>query len=123
MWAFDYPNNVLGIDLQQDFRQMGLESITGKAWPTPFYETLMAFAIFGILWGVRKMISAPGVMFSMDLAFNGVERFFIEKIRINPRYDVLGIELSQAQIIAIFFVLFGVAGTIYFNKKEKKAIN
>lgn len=119
MWAFDYHNNVLGINLQQDFMQMGLESITGKAWPTPFYETLMAFAIFGILWTIRKNITAPGVMFSIYLAFNGLERFFIEFIRINPLYDVIGLTLSQAQIIAILFMIFGVVGTIYFNKKAK----
>lgn len=122
MWAFDYPNNVLGINLQQDFMQMGLESITGKAWPTPFYETLMAFAIFGILWAIRKKISAPGVMFSIYLAFNGLERFFIEFIRINPLYDVLGLTLSQAQIIAILFMIFGVAGTVYFKKKARISI-
>lgn len=122
MWAFDYPNNVLGINLQQDFMQMGLESITGKAWPTPFYETIMAFIIFGILWSIRKKIAAPGVMFSIYLAFNGLERFFIEFIRINPRYNVLGLELSQAQIIAVLFMVFGVAGAIYFNKKAKPSL-
>ena len=119
MWAFDYPNNVLGINLQQDFTQMGLVSITGKAWPTPFYETIMAFIVFGILWAVRKAIKAPGVMFSLYLVFNGIERFFIEKIRINPRYDVLGMELSQAQIIAILFVVVGVVGMFYFVKKHQ----
>lgn len=54
MWAFDYPNNVLGINLQEDFTHMGLVSITGKAWPTPFYETVMSLIIFGILWALRK---------------------------------------------------------------------
>jgi prolipoprotein diacylglyceryltransferase len=122
MWAFDYPNNVLGINLQQDFIQMGLESITGRAWPTPFYETIMAFIIFGILWVIRKKITAPGVMFSIYLAFNGLERFFIEFIRINPLYDVLGLTLSQAQIIAILFMVFGVAGIIFFNKKAKSVL-
>lgn len=117
MWAFDYPNNVLGINLQQDFMLMGLESITGKAWPTPFYETVMAFIIFGILWSMRKKITSPGVMFSMYLAFNGVERFFIEFIRINPRYNFLGFELSQAQLIAILFMVVGCLGILYFKKK------
>jgi len=123
MWAFDYPNNVLGINLQQDFTHMGLVSLTGKAWPTPFYETIMAFIIFGILWSIRKKVKAPGVMFSLYLAFNGIERFFIEKIRINPRYDLLGVELSQAQIIAILFFLTGIFGVFYFLKKYQKLSN
>ena len=122
MWAFDYPNNVLGIDLQEDFNRMGLESITGNAWPTPFYETVMAFIIFGILWSLRKKISVPGVMFSLYLAFNGVERFFIEKIRINPDYHFLGIEATKAEIIAVVLFLTGIAGIVYFTQNKNKFI-
>ena len=120
MWAFDYPGNVLGIDLKEDFTRMGLVSVTGKAWPTPFYETIMAFIIFGILWLSRKKITIPGVMFSTYLIFNGVERFFIEKIRINERYDVFGMKATQAEIIAILFVLVGVVGIYFFTKKHQK---
>ncbi len=122
MWAFDYPNNVLNIDLQKDFHNMGLESLTGNAWPTPFYETVMAFIIFGILWSLRKRISAPGVMFSLYLAFNGLERFFIEKIRINPDYHFLGIEATQAEIIAVVLFFCGIAGMVFFSQKKNKFI-
>lgn len=120
MWAYDYPNNVLGIDLQTDFHAMGLESITGNAWPTPFYETMMAFAIFGILWALRKKISAPGFIFSLYLTLNGVERFLIEKIRINPDYHFFGIEATQAEIIAVLMFLFGIAGMLFFSKNKEK---
>tara|TARA_B110000503_G_C7153219_1_gene416122 strand:- start:1385 stop:2584 length:1200 start_codon:yes stop_codon:yes gene_type:complete len=122
MWAFDYPNNVLGINLQEDFHRMGLESITGNAWPTPFYETVMAFIIFGILWSLRKRISVPGVMFSLYLAFNGVERFFIEKIRINPDYHFLGIQATQAEIISVALFISGIAGMIFFSKNKNRFI-
>lgn len=118
MWAFDYPNNVLNIDLQEDFRQMGYESITGNAWPTPFYETVMAFIIFGILWSLRKKIQLPGIMFSLYLAFNGVERFFIEKIRINPDYDLGFIQATQAELISVLLFGLGVVGMIYFSKNK-----
>ncbi|MBL4708944.1 MAG: prolipoprotein diacylglyceryl transferase [Flavobacteriales bacterium] len=122
MWAFNYPNNVLGIDLQQDFHSMGLESLTGNAWPTPFYETVMAFIIFGILWSLRKKLMVPGIMFSLYLAFNGVERFFIEKIRINPDYHFLGIEATQAELIAVGMFIFGIIGMLYFSKNKTKYI-
>ena len=123
MWAFDYPGNVLGINLKEDFTRMGLVSITGKAWPTPFYETILAFIIFGILWLSRKKITVPGVMFSAYLIFNGVERFLIEKIRINERYDVFGMKATQAEIIAILFVLVGIVGINFFTKKHQKQTN
>ncbi len=120
MWSYDYPNNVLNMDLQADFQAMGLESLTGRAWPTPFYETLMAGVIFLILWSLRKRLSTPGLIFSIYLSLNGIERFFIEKIRINPDYHFLGIEATQAEIIAVLLFLSGIAGMLYFRKNESK---
>jgi len=119
-WAYDYPNNVLGIDLKEDFAQMGLESITGKAWPTPFYETIMAFIIFGILWSLRKRIDIPGIIFSIYLSLNGIERFLIEQIRINPDYHFAGLSFTQAEMIAVILFLSGIAGMIYFTKNKNK---
>jgi prolipoprotein diacylglyceryltransferase len=118
MWAYDYPNNVLGIDLQSDFLAMGLESTTGNAWPTPFYETLMATVIFAILWSLRKKITIPGIIFSLYLVLNGIERFLIEKIRINPDYHFFGIEATQAELIAVLLFLSGVFGLYYFSKNR-----
>ncbi len=120
MWSFDYHGNVLGINLQEDFIRMGLPSITGKAWPTPFYETIMAFIIFGILWLMRKKINIAGIMTSIYLILNGIERLLIEQIRINPKYDVVGMRLTQAEIIAVLFIIFGVIGLFYFKKNAKK---
>jgi len=62
------------------------------------------------------------VMFSLYLAFNGVERFFIEKIRINPDYHFLGIEATQAEIIAVVLFLTGIAGIVYFTQNKNKFI-
>ena len=123
MWAFDYPGNVLGIDLGGKERSVVLDGYTylGNAWPTPFYETVMALIIFGILWGFRKKIHAPGVMLSLYLIFNGIERLIIEQIRINPKYDVLGLQATQAEIIASVFLLLGLLGVYYFTKKYKES--
>jgi prolipoprotein diacylglyceryltransferase len=118
VWAYDYPNNVLGINLQEDFTAMGLESITGKAFPTPLYEVIMALSIFALLWAVRKKIQVPGRLFSLYLLLNGVERYFIEKIRINPPYHFLGIEATQAEIIAVLLMLCGLFGWWYTGKNK-----
>ena len=49
----------------------------------------MATAIFAPL-SMRKRWKAPGFLFGVYLMFNGVERFFIEKIRVNAEMDWLG---------------------------------
>ena len=122
MWSFDYFGNINGVDLGAPGRPVMSDGLMyeGNAWPTPFYETVMAFIIAGILWVSRKKIKVPGVILSMYLAFNGVERFFIEKIRINNNYNVFGLEATQAQIIAVAMVVFGLLGIWYFIKKAKK---
>jgi len=125
MWGFDYYGNINGVDLGSPGRPVMSDGFMyeGNAWPTPFYETIMAFIIAGILWVSRKKIKVPGVILSMYLAFNGVERFFIEKIRINNNYNVFGLEATQAQIIAVAMFVFGLLGIWYFIKMEKNKVS
>jgi len=59
-------------------------------------------------------------LFFIYLALNGVERFYIEKIRVNDRYDVLGFEWSLSQAIAVAFVVIGVAASIYLWMSRDK---
>ncbi|MGB0850018.1 MAG: prolipoprotein diacylglyceryl transferase [Bacteroidia bacterium] len=106
VWAYNYEGNVHGMVLEN------------PVWPTPFYEVIMALAIFGILWGIRKKF-APGVLFSIYLIFAGLERFIIEKIRVNPDYHFLGMNFTQAEMISFTMMLLGVIGIIYFNKINK----
>ena len=120
VWAYDYPNNVLGIDLIKDYARMGLTSITGKAFPTPLYEAVMAFTLFGMLWGIRKKITTPGVLFSVYLILTGIERFIIEQIRINEVYHILGNDITQAEILSVAAILLGGFGIWYFRKIEKR---
>jgi phosphatidylglycerol---prolipoprotein diacylglyceryl transferase len=121
MWSFDYFGNVNGVDLGAPGRPMMVDGYVyeGNAWPTPFYETVMALIIFGILWAFRKRIKVAGVMFSLYLMFNGAERFFIEKIRINDNYNIFGLEATQAEIIAVLLFFIGIFGVWYSVKKAK----
>lgn len=122
MWKFDYFGNVNGVDLGAPGRPVLVDGYMyeGNAWPTPFYETVMAFIIFGILWALRKRITTAGIIFSLYLVFNGIERFLIEKIRINPDYNILGLKATQAEIIAVLLFLAGLFGIWYFHKKAKQ---
>lgn len=121
LWSFDFPHNVLGrgdaipgCDLEYCTR------LAEAVHPTSVYETLMAFTIGAILWALRKRLThLPGILFSTYLFLNGVERFFIEFVRVNDRYNVLGFALSQAQIIAICFMLAGLLSGWWFLRRAR----
>jgi prolipoprotein diacylglyceryl transferase len=121
VWSFRFPHNVLGRG--EIIPGCDLEYCTQLAagvHPTSVYETVMAFTIGAILWALRKRLTnLPGLLFSIYLFFNGVERFFIEFARINDRYDVLGVPLSQAQIIATCFMLAGLVSGWFFIRRAR----
>jgi prolipoprotein diacylglyceryl transferase len=121
VWAFDFPHNVLGRGVKMaDCELEYCTRLAEAVHPTSVYETLMAFTICAVLWALRKRLTVlPGVLFSVYLFLNGVERFFIEFARVNDRYAVLGAQLSQAQIIAICFMVTGIVGGIFFWKRAR----
>jgi phosphatidylglycerol:prolipoprotein diacylglycerol transferase len=110
LWAETYPNNFLGIDL----------SMT-PVYPTPLYEFLMSVVIFGVLWSFRKHAHQTGWLFWVYLVFNGAERFFIEKIRVNNTMEILGQTVTQAELIALVLILAGVIGVIKTWPARKEA--
>ncbi|MGB0645795.1 MAG: prolipoprotein diacylglyceryl transferase [Bradymonadia bacterium] len=120
VWGYTYPNNVLSSGIP-------IEGCTGKycnvlanpVFPTPLYEVLMAVTIFAILWSIRKRIHRPGVMFSAYLILNGIERYLIEQIRVNPPYTFFGIEATQAELIAMTLTLLGIIGLIVCLKRDQ----
>ena len=77
----------------------------------------MAFALGAFLWALRKRIKTVGAMFFLYLIVNGIQRFVIEMIRINDQYDVFGLSLTQAHIIAVGLFLTGVIGWVYVHRK------
>ena len=121
-WAYDYPHNVLneGIQIEgclwQYCRHLG-EGV----YPTPLYETFFALIIFGILWSLRKQIKIPGILFFIYVLLNGVERFFIEKIRTNPDINLFGIEATQAEYVAFLLIVIGIVGIAWLYLKREKA--
>jgi prolipoprotein diacylglyceryltransferase len=48
----------------------------------------------------------------------GIERFFIEKIRVNTKYDIFGFHPTQAELISAALVISGV---ILFARLRRKA--
>ncbi len=120
MWAFKFPHNVNndGIPIPGCVGRWCHE-LPEAVYPTSFYETIMAIILFGVLWAIRKRITTPGLLFSIYLILNGAERFLIESIRVNTQYHILGLGITQAQIISSTLIILGFAG-IWFTRKLNK---
>ena len=120
MWSYNFPHNVInaGIPIEGCTGNFCMQ-LPNPVWPTAFYEVVMSIAIFCILWSIRKHIRISGALFFIYLIFNGIERFFIEKIRINTEYNLLG-GITQAEIISFCLVVTGIIGTIYLYSEKKK---
>jgi phosphatidylglycerol---prolipoprotein diacylglyceryl transferase len=118
MFGYSFPHNVLHEgrplnDCAGDF----CNALPMPVFPTPFYEIIMAFVLFVFLWVIRKRITTPGKIFGIYLIVNGLERFLIEKIRVNTTYSIAGFHPTQAEIISTLLV---VVGTILVLRKKKK---
>ncbi len=122
LFAYAYPHNVLN-------QGVPLAGCSGSycnylplpVYPTPIYETTICTIFFGILWAIRKRINIYGMLFSIYLVLNGVERFFIEKIRVNEVYQIFGAQITQAEIISSLLIIIGLTGIVYlkFFAKQK----
>ncbi len=121
LWSYDYPNNVNGVGVPLTDHRPCFEGyctvLPDPVFPTPIYETLVCLAFFGILWTVRRKAHPAGMVFFLFLFLNGLERFFVEKIRVNVR--VWG-DITQAEIIAVLLMLAGIAGMIWIRGNKSR---
>ncbi|CAN5137996.1 hypothetical protein BH09BAC2_BH09BAC2_21140 [soil metagenome] len=118
LFAYTYPHNVNedGILLPQCEGRY-CRVLPQPVFPTPFYETIAGFLLFLVLWSIRRLPRNSGVIFGIYLIFNGLERFFIEKIRVNTTYSIYGFHPTQAEIISTLLVIIGFAIVFIRNRK------
>ena len=123
-FAYDYPNNVIrdGVKLNscKEIMEPYCYHLPAPVFPTPLYEIFMCSLIFILLWVIRTRIKIAGILFCIYLILNGIERFFIEKIRVNSKYDFLG-GITQAEIISFLLIVLGISGIFILIKRSKKA--
>jgi phosphatidylglycerol:prolipoprotein diacylglycerol transferase len=121
-WSFNYPHNVINAGDH-------IPGCVGKyctalrigVFPTPLYESITCILLFILLWSIRKKFSSPGVLFSLYLLLNGIERFAIESIRINTLYHIGNFSFTQAQLISVILIILGTIGIFYFRKRKVAA--
>ena len=119
VWKFNFPHNVISEGIP-------MNGCTGKycfqladaVYPTSFYETIFSLLIFIVLLMLRNKFKTAGMIFCLYIVLAGIERFFIEFIRVNIRYNIFGVELSQAQIISVLLVVAGIAFMFILPRKN-----
>ncbi|NOW93492.1 prolipoprotein diacylglyceryl transferase [Mucilaginibacter sp. SG564] len=122
MWAFKFPHNV-------NDEGVAIPGCVGKfchelaypVYPTSFYEVIVCLLLFWLLWSIRDRIKRAGVMFGIYMILAGVERFFIELIRVNTKYHVAGISFTQAEFISLLMVVGGAILIVNGLNKDKKS--
>ena len=121
VWSFKYPHNVVneGVQIAGCVGNYCNE-LPVAVFPTPFYEVVMCLILFAVLWSLRSRIRIPGLMWSIYLILNGLERFLIELIRVNSKYHVMGLSFTQAEMISFILVLSGIIGIFWSISYARK---
>ncbi|TKK67955.1 prolipoprotein diacylglyceryl transferase [Ilyomonas limi] len=126
LWAYDYPHNVanIGVYMKDCTWDNYCYHLAVPVYPTPLYELIAGLLLFGLLLLIRRNITLAGRTSAFYLMLCGIERFFIEKIRVNIRYSMAGFHPTQAEILSVFLFIAGIA--LYFiapylnaNKQQK----
>lgn len=120
-WASKYPHNVIreGVPIPGCVGKFCNE-LPLFVFPTPLYEVITCLILFAFLWSIRGRIKIPGIMWSLYLILNGIERFFIESIRVNSEYHLLGLSFTQAEMISVILIIAGLLGIFFSLKHARK---
>lgn len=117
--AQNYPNNVISEGFNMtNCGGLYCAYLPISVFPTPLYESLMSFCLFFVLWRMRKRIKYTGQLSAIYLVLSGSERLLIEQIRVNNLYHIGGLAFTQAELIAVIFIIGGVFWYRYSFKKQ-----
>lgn len=108
LWAYQYPNNVLG------------EILPYPVYPTPLYEAIICITLYFVLRYIGRKTHIIGLVSGIYFMMNGAERFLIELIRVNNKYHIGNLAFTQAELISLCLFLLGTFITIRQIKKYKK---
>lgn len=119
LFAQNYPHNVNneGVPLLNCVGNY-CAVLPVSVYPTPLYEAVVCIGLFFVLWSLRKRFTTPLHLSGIYLIINGIERFLVETIRVNFRYDWGVLHPSQAEIIAVGMILFGIVLLTIVKKKK-----
>lgn len=92
-------------------------------FPTAMYEAVTCVLLFLLIMAMRKTFRKPLHIFGFYLVLNGLERFFIEKIRVNYKYDWGFLHPTQAEIISAVLAIAGLCILFFYKLKTFTSSN
>jgi phosphatidylglycerol:prolipoprotein diacylglycerol transferase len=108
-WAMAFPNAIVGWNSRTVLKLNSHGNLVSgffpgvRVQPAPIYESLLYLGIFCLMWSIRK--KAPeGRLICLYLILEGLARFMVEFVRINPR---VAFGLSEAQLISLVMITIG----------------
>lgn len=119
MWSYRYPHNMIdaGIAIDNCFKKY-CHILEYPVFPTAFYEFIICFLLFIILWRVRKKIITPGLLFVYYLFFLASERILMEQIKEGPLLKVEKFQLTQPEMVSYVLIFISLL-LFYFARKNK----
>ena len=120
LFAYNFPHNVIneGVKITGCDGQY-CSHLPIPVFPTSLYEVFVCGILFIVLWVSRKRFKLAGQLAGFYLILNGLERFFIEKIRVNTKYESLPFQPTQAELISLCLVIGGII--LFWTASKKPA--
>ena len=119
-FAYNYPHNVNEVGIQiEGCNERYCRQLPVPVYPTPLYEIIACTLLFLVLWAMRDRVRPAGALFCLYLILNGLERFLVEKIRVNNKMELLGFQPTQAEVIAVGLMLTGILLWIFLWQKYR----
>jgi phosphatidylglycerol:prolipoprotein diacylglycerol transferase len=84
--------------------------------PTQLYEIAWLLVVAGLLWRRRKR--SP-FLFGEYIALNGLGRFFVETLRVNPK---VALGLTEPQFVGLALIAVGTATWLYYRHQVQRRV-
>ena len=93
-------------------------SLPISVFPTPIYEAIACIILFFVLCWLRPRLAGTLKVFGAYLLLAGCERFLVELIRVNYKYDWGFIHPTQAEILSVAMVIGGTFLLFFYKGAE-----
>ena len=119
-WAFDFPHNSINAGVEIPGCSGDYCHVLGTpVFPTPIYESTMTLIALAITLLIQRSLQKVGQVLFVAVFLLGINRLIIERIRINPTYEILNISLTQADMISIGLLIISISGFLYLQYSSK----